>query len=343
MEATQKEYDSLISKNTWQLEPLPPGRHALTGKWVLTKKLNEKGEISRYKAHWVVRGFEQKHDVDYFDIFAAVVKAPTYRVPFALITLNDWDCDHIDLETAFLNSPLPEEERVFMQQPVGFEKKLADGTPLVCLLQRTLYGLKQSPRYWYQTLKAALIKMGLTRLESDHCVFMGLAEGPRKEVLVLVYVDDLLITGRNSSAISLVKSGLQSSFNLKDMGSVKFFLGVRISRDRPNQTITLYQDTYIQKVLERFSLSECRPTKTPISVGHNLQQAHDGLQQDSQLGKQYQMLIGSAMYTMLQTRPDIAYVVGVLSRFAHCPTMEHMTVGKHLLRYLAGTKNAGLQ
>ncbi len=343
IEAAQKEYDSLISKHTWHLEPLPPGRHALTGKWVLTKKLNEKGEISRYKARWVVRGFEQKHGVDYFDTFAAVVKAPTYRVLFALVALYDWDCDHIDLETAFLNSPLPEEEQVFMQQPVGFEKKLADGTLLVCRLQRTLYGLKQSPQYCYQTLKAALIKMGLTRLESDHCVFIGLAKGPLKGVIVLVYVDDLLITCRNSSTISLVKNGLQTSFNIKDMGPVKFFLGVKVDRDHPNQTITLYQDTYIHKVLERFGLSECRPTKTPISVGHNLHQADDGFQHDGQLAKHYQMLIGSTMYAMIQMRPDIDYAIGVLSRFAHRPTIEHMTAGKHLLRYLARTKNAGLQ
>jgi hypothetical protein len=134
MEAAQKEYNCPISLWTWIHEPLSPGHHVLTGKWVLTKKLNERGKISCYKAHWVVRRFEQKHGVDYFDTFAVVVNALFYCFLSALIDLTDWDCNYIDLETAFCNSPLPEEEQVFVQQPMGFDKKLADDTLLVCCL-----------------------------------------------------------------------------------------------------------------------------------------------------------------------------------------------------------------
>ncbi len=147
----------------------------------------------------------------------------------------------MDIETAFLSSPLPEEKQIFVQQPLGFEELAQDGMPLVCQLQRTLYGLKQSPRYWYKTLRAVLVSMGLTRLEADHYVVVGKIPGSRLEgVIVLVYVDDLLITGPKSGMITLVKVGLQAQFNIKDQGPVKFFLGIRVQRDGSNYSTSLY-------------------------------------------------------------------------------------------------------
>jgi hypothetical protein len=159
--------------------------------------------------------------------------------------------------------------------------------------------------------------MGLIRLESDHCVFVSRAEGHMKGVIVQVYVDDLLTARLNRAAIALVKQGLQSYFNIKDMGPVQFFLGVRVVRDRLNRIIRLYKNADITRVLERFGLSECRPTKTPILIGRNLQPADANLSHDDSLTKQYQKLVRLAMYAMIQTLPDIAYAVGMLSRFCH--------------------------
>jgi hypothetical protein len=150
-DAVNLEYKQLLAKGTWELATLPPGRKALTGKWVFVRKKDAEGKIVRQKARYVVRGFEQKSGVDYFETYAAVVRAPTFRLFFALAALNDWECEQLDIETAFLNSPI--EEEIYMQQPIGFE----DGTSKVCRLRRTLYGLKQSPGTGIAPLRPAYL------------------------------------------------------------------------------------------------------------------------------------------------------------------------------------------
>lgn len=225
------ELDDLKRNETYRLEPLPPGHRALDGKWVFKTKRDVNGDITRFKARWVVKGFLQKEGIDFFETFAAVVKAPTFKLVFAMVALYDLECEQMDMITAFLNPTL--KEKVYVVQPTGFE----EDKELVCRLQKALYGLKQSPRYWYETLRTFLLTAGFISLESDHCVFAGY-DG---NVLILVYVDDLLIIGPSKASVQTVKDVLNKQFAMKDLGPVGHFLGIRVSRNRDEGSIKLNQ------------------------------------------------------------------------------------------------------
>jgi len=333
MKACLTELDDLKRNETYRLEPLPPGYRALDGKWVFKTKRDANGDVTRFKARWVVKGFLQKEGVDFFETFAAVVKAPSFKLVFALIALYDLECAQMDMVTAFLNPIL--KEKVYVIQPTGFE----EDKELVCRLQKTLYGLKQSPRYWYETLKSFLLTAGFTSLESDHCVFAGY----NGDVLTLVYVDDLLVIAPSKQAVQKIKDLLNNQFAMKDLGPVGHFLGIRVTRNRAEGSIRLTQDAYIDKILKEFNHEECRSVSTPMKKGEILEPAPEGYQADSKRLTWYQSLVGSALYLMTQTRADLAYTMGVLTRFCHNPTEAHELAGRRLLRYLKGTRDAYIE
>ncbi len=333
MKACLTELDDLKRNGTYRLEPLPPGYRALDGKWVFKTKKDANGDITRFKARWVVKGFLQKEGVDFFETFAAVVKAPSFKLVFALIALYDLECAQMDMVTAFLNPIL--KEKVYVVQPTGFE----EDKELVCRLQKTLYGLKQSPRYWYETLRAFLLTAGFISLESDHCVFAGY----NGDVLILVYVDDLLIIGPSKQSVQTIKDVLNHHFAMKDLGPVGHFLGIRVTRNRDKGSIRLSQDAYVDKILKDFNYEECRSVSTPMKKGDVLEPAPAGYQAERKLLTWYQSLVGSALYLMTQTRADLAYTMGVLTRFCHNPTEAHKLAGIRLLRYLKGTRDAYIE
>ena len=326
LEAMQEEINSLIENETWTLSDAPSNRSVLRGRWVFALKRGPNGEITRFKARWVVRGFEQRPGLDYNETFASVVKPMSYKAIFALAAAHDWDIEQMDVKTAFLYGYVKED--IWVEQPHGFGKSRK-----VCKLNRALYGLKQSPRVWYETFAAFMKELGIVPVDSDYGIFINHTTG----TLIALYVDDILITGPSREDISKVKAALNAKFRMTDLGPCAYYLGMTVTRDRPNRILRLGQAAYVERVIKQFDMWEAAPKLTPMVTSSKLVPAEDDYTPPREFLKRYQSAVGSLMYAMLGTRPDIAYAVSVVSRFASKPTDQHWGAVKHILRYLKHT------
>jgi hypothetical protein len=258
----------------------------------------------------------------------------TYKLLFNRAAVEDLEIEQMDVKTAFLNSPIDTE--VYMEQPEGFEDSDHPADEWVCKLNRAIYGLKQAPRAWYITLAKFLISQGLKPCDADRSVFYN------KDVIVAVYVDDLLLFGFDKRKIQNLKKALSERFEMEDLGACSWYLGIDIQRDRSQRIITLNQKTYIEKILRRFDLFNCTPADTPMVAGCKLSKAPEDYICTAFFRERYQEAIGSLMYAMLCTRPDIAYAIKTLSRFASNPTKTHWAAVTRVFKYLKGTINATL-
>ena len=234
-----------MEKNTWVLVDLPPGCKPITSKWIFKRKRKLDGTIERFKTWLVIRGFNQKHGIDYFDTYAPVARIATIRVLIALAAIQKLVIHQIDVKTAFLNGEL--EEEVYMKQPEVFVVPSQENK--VCKFIRSLYGLKQTPKQWHQKFDEVVLSYGFSINESDKCVYSKFEHG--KGVIICLYVDDMLIFGTDLEEIEKIKCFLSSKFSMKDMGEVDVILGIKIIRN--NDGIHLSQSHYIEKVLGRFN------------------------------------------------------------------------------------------
>ena len=229
-----------------------------------------------------------------------------------------------------------------MEQPKGF--MVAGKEHLVCKLKKSLCGLKQAPRKWYKNFESFMTGLGYHKAQPDHCVFMKrYAEGDF--IILLLYVDDMLIVENGTKRIALLKKSLSKSFAMKDLGPAKKILGMKISRDRSKKLLWLSQERYIEKVLERFNMKDAKSVISPLAGHHKLnsKQCPTSKKEKEEMRKvPYQSAVGSLMYAMVCTRPDIAYAVGVVSRFMKNPGKAHWEAVKWILRYLKGTSTSCL-
>jgi transposase InsO family protein len=340
LKAMQEEIKSLHENHTYDLVALPKGRRALKNKWVYRLKTEENKSQPRYKARLVVKGFGQKKGIDFEEIFSPVVKMSSIRVVLGLAASLNLEIEQLDVKTAFLHGDL--EEEIYMEQPEGFEDNGNEG--LVCRLKKSLYGLKQAPRQWYKKFDSSMIEQGYQRTTSDHCVFMK-KFSDEDFIILLLYVDDMLIVGHDTSKINNLKKELSKSFAMKDLGSAKQILGMNISRDRKNNKIWLSQERYIEKVLKRFNMSQVKSASTPLANHFKLssKQSPTTEKEKEEMSKvPYASAVGSLMYAMVCTRPDITHAVGVVSRFLANPGKEHWNAVKWILKYLKGTTKMSL-
>jgi len=325
----EDEVNSLTENHTWDLVDRPKDRAVLTGKWVYKHKRGSNGEILRYKSRWVVRGFEQREGLDYYETFASVVKPMSYKLLFAIAAANDLEIEQMDVKTAFLYGDIDTE--IYVEQPEGMGA--IGESHKVCKLNKALYGLKQSPRVWYFTLTAYLKTLGFEPLTADNCIFHD-----SKGTYIAVFVDDLLIVGPSKANISMIKAKLSERFHMTDLGPCKYYLGMEVTRDRQNRTLKLSQRSYLEKVLRDFGMWDCnKKHDTPIDTHTKLQKAEAEYEPKIADIKWYQSAVGSLMYAMLGTRPDIAYAVSVVSRFAAKPTQAHKATVTRIFRYLRKT------
>ena len=212
--------DSIWKNNTWELTPLPSGKHAIICKWVYKLKPGLNDTPPTKKARLVASGFEQCLGIDYTDMFVPVIKWATLRTAIALAAAKRWNIHHMDVWTAFLHGLL--REQVFMTQPPGFR---ANGhEQFVCRLNRSLYGLKQSPYAWYNRIDAALRRIGLRCSTSDPNMYYMHQDG--ETLILMLYVDDLFITGSNDKLIAWLKRFLHTEFDMTDLGKVQRYLGI---------------------------------------------------------------------------------------------------------------------
>ncbi|XP_073061796.1 uncharacterized protein [Primulina eburnea] len=257
MEAMQEEMQSLHDNETFELVKLPKGKKALKNKWVFRLKHEEHSSQPRFKARIVVKGFGQKHGVDFDEIFSSVVKMTSIRIVLGLAAELDLEVEQMDVKTAFLHGDL--EEEIYMEQPKGFAEKGKED--ITCRLNKSLYGLKQAPRQWYKKFESVITQQGFKKTTADHCVFVKDTSDDDLMVLLL-YVDDMLIVGKDASEIKGLKKQLSKIFSMKDLGPAKRIIGMEIHRDRYAKKTWLLQEKYIEKV----KIEHQRPAGTLLSL-----------------------------------------------------------------------------
>jgi hypothetical protein len=328
-QATDAEYNSLMKNRTWVLAELPEGRKAVSCKWVFRLKYDKMGEIERYKTRLVAKGYSQQYGIDYEETFSPVVRFTSIRVLLAFAANNDMDVHQMDVTTAFLNGDLQED--IYMLQPEGYVQPGKEN--LVCHLKKAIYGLKQAPRKWNRKLVEFLERIGFEQSYADPCIFVRQGQKSTDLCILAVYVDDIIILTKEKRMMTLIKKQLKEGFQMKDLGELHFILGVEV--DRTSEGISLSQQHFVKKLLVKFGMAEAKTAPTPMDTSVQLQR-EDGYSKpvDNVL---YQSIIGSLLYIAMVTRPDIAYAVGVLGRFAKSPTEAHLTAAKRVLRYLKGT------
>ncbi|CAI7816028.1 unnamed protein product [Closterium sp. NIES-54] len=258
-------YHSLLKNGTWDLVVLPEGKKAVQCKWVQRIKTDDKGQVTIYKSRLVAKGFMQKEKQDFNEIFAPTAKPPTLRVLLADAAVSGKFIIQVDISTAFLNGIL--EEDVYMTQPPGYE----DGTGRVCKLKKSIYGLKQVPRCWYQKLAAVLDEMGFRTSSCDESLFLK-GEG-EKLVLFLVYVDDILLFSSSMKEIQKVQQQLMKNFKCKTLGEAKYYLGMHVERDPDHRWLKLHQEKFIKELGEKYGIENERKVATPLPAEFKLVKA----------------------------------------------------------------------
>ena len=331
--AMEVEMQSLEENSVWDLVELPEGKRAIGNKWVYKVKTGADGLIERYKARLVAQGFSQKYGDDYDETFCPVVRLESLRVLIALAVQYGLKLHQVDVTTAFLNGEL--EEEVYMRQPEGF---ITQGKEhMVCKLNKSIYGLKQSPRCWNTALDNQLKQMGFIQSVSDPCIY---TDAGGDKFFIGVYVDDIILAGHSDKRIQEVKDALAMQFDIKDIGNLHYFLGIKVLQDDKSKSIWIGQPLYINNLLKKFGMQDCEAVGTPVDVSTKLVKATNSDEiVDQQL---YQSAIGSLLYLSVSTRPDITYAVSTLARFSSEPTKQHWTAVKRVMRYLKGTVNYGI-
>jgi len=266
--------------------------------------------------------------VDFDEVFAPVARIETVRVLLALAAHGGWQIHHMDVKSAFLNGDLT--ETVYVQQPPGFIVGKGDK---VLKLNKALYGLRQAPRAWNFKLDKELINLGFVRSKLEYAVYRRTSKN--SFLIVGVYVDDLVISGPDVNEISRFKLEMKEKFSMSDLGLLSYYLGIEVKQGRDG--ITLSQSAYALKILENASMTNCNPCATPMEARLKLTKS---MEEEVLNPTAYRSIIGSLRY-IVNTRPDLAYSVGVVSRHMEAPTKQHWGTVKHILRYLKGTVEFG--
>lgn len=329
--AMEEEMDSLKENNTWDLVKLPPNSKVVDNKWVFRVKTDENGSVQRFKARLVARGFTQEKGVDFEETFAPVVRYDSIRVLLALAAEKDLQVSNFDVQTAFLYGDL--KECVYMRQPTGFVSKKHPN--LVCKLNRSLYGLKQSPRCWNQKFVSFLEKYKFKQLKSDQCVFVG--SFGNSVIYLAIYVDDGLILSQSKIAIKELIDTLKCMFKITvNLDNNKLhFVGLEIEQNLAAGKVLVHQQSYITKLLTKYNMTDAKPVTVPADVSEPLSSPKDN--SSCNKDQPYREVVGSLIFLATSSRPDISYAVNQVSRFFNNWTDQHWKAVKRILRYLKHT------
>ena len=320
--AMDDEIASLYKNKTWELVVKPANRRVIGCKWIY--KIKEgltQTKPRRFKARLVAKGYTQREWVDFKEVFSPVVRHASIRVILALTTVEDMELDQLDVKTAFLYGRLQEE--IFMSQPEGHEDPKKKNC--VCLLHKSLYGLKQSPRQWYLRFDEFMVSNGFMRCNYDCCVYFKKINDS-VYVYLLLYVDDMLLANKDREVIEELKLLLNSEFEMKGLGQAKKILGVEIRRNMKSGLLFLSQESYLKKVLTIFGMTDSKSVQTPLAshFRFNSSQCPSTDEENEEvMSVPYANAVGCLMYAMVLTRPDIAHAVSVISRYMASPGMEH--------------------
>ena len=350
--ALTTEIENHRRNGTWVVldrKNLPPGANVVKGTWAFKIKVDAQGRISKFKGRACAQGFSQVEGVDYFDTTSPALRVSSLRALIALATARGWPLRQIDFVAAYLQASLPARERVYMTPFEGFEggfapAKVGDNTK-VLEVRKGIYGLKQSGRVWWHTLRAWLKARDFTQEAQDPCIFVS----QDKSVIIGVYVDDLVATGPGN--VEGFIQGLQKAFEVEDQGDLEYILGTSVERSSSGTKV--HQRRYIEDLVERYMATPdiTAPTPSPKQLEEMVEQAKVGGPGHEKLttpsgedgGSMYRSLVCALMFAATVSRPDIAYTVGMLARCLQHPTVPLMRVARRCLAYLNGTKSFGVR
>ena len=326
-----EEKERFVANKVYRLVKRPEGERVLPGMWLFKVKLDEHGRVVRRKARYVILGNRQL--LVSGNTYSPVINALSLRTLLALAVDNGLDVHHVDVQSAYLYSPL--RERVYMQQMPGYVKSGEEH--LVCELQKAVYGLKASAKAWFDELSKVLEQCGLFRLLTDECIFSNGKTG-KEMIIVACYVDDLNLIGATAE-IERVKSEISKHFAITDKGRINDCLGLTVSYDLDAGVLKISQRKYVQEMLIKFGMQNSKGVHTPIGSGIQLIVENHAVIDDVEL---YRSIVGSLLYLSNNSRPDLAYAVGLLSRYSDRPGKVHLETAKRVLRYAKATVNSTL-
>ena len=310
----------------------------MKGKLICKQKRDDAGNVVWYKVWYIAKGFTQRFRVDYEKTTAPTARLESFRTLLHLAASLNWDIQHIDIKTAFLHSVLPDEEIAYLEQPEGFKEP--GKTDWVMQLWKSIYSMKQAGQIWNQTFHDTVTAWGFQQSQKDPCVYHR--QTTTGMIVFGMHVDDIYSIADPPTENDRFKVELRSKWDISDLGSVKFALGIAVERDRESRSISLSQTAFIDRLIARFDLADAHPVDTPMVQGLQIRQPDKSIPPDPHLVEwiertPYHELIGSLNYIAVATRPDISFAVGRLASVLDCYRPEHWTAGLRVLRYLKGT------
>jgi hypothetical protein len=347
-EGCDEEMDSLRESGTLIIQPLPDGANVIDSKWVFKVKLNSDGTctVARYKCRVVAKGFGQVSGVDFVEsnIYAPVVRFKSLKIILSLANSMDYEIEQLDVVSAFLNAPI--NEVVFMNQPDGYH---VGGPKMVCRLSKAIYGTRQASANWNCTFNDFVVNiLKFRRLSSDSCVYVKISKSGRA-IYLTVFVDDIVVCFHitDLEEWTSYKNLFEKRFKIKNLGAIHWLLGIEITRNRPIKQLKFSHRLYLETLLKKFNLFECKGESTPEAAGVKLSKSYspvtpEQIEQMKQLHNLYLSGVGSLSYTALSIRPDLSHAVNELSRFMSNPGVLHFRASKRVLRYVKNSLDVEL-
>lgn len=348
LEAVRNEIDAMAINKVFQVVDRPKldsqGRkpNILTTRWIFKEKVNSEGNRIK-KTRLVTRGFQDKNFYNLHETYAPVTRISLVRAVLAFANKHNLTMFQLDVKTAFLNRTVLEE--IYIEIPDGLPYMESEKKVRVCKLEKSLYGLKTSPKRWYETFFDTMKELGFVTNENDSCLFVLIKEN--LIILALLYVDDIILTGNSEKALNKCKEELKKRFRMKDLGEPKEYLGITIIRDRKVGTLKLNQTKFIEQMIQKFGYEQAHPQKSPMMTNRVLNRERRAREGESRNEKvisptTFREALGSLLYLANATRPNISYAVNILSRHQLNPTLLEWKMLERVFRYLINTKGMSL-
>ena len=336
-DAIQAKLKSLADVHTWNMVEHPKDVNVISCKWVFKIKKNAAGEIDKYKVHLVAHSFMQQYGVNYHETYAPVARLASLRLILAIAARHNWDIDVFDFHSTFLNGKLDDDEVIYMELPLGFDKQ---GHNLVARLCIAIYGLKQGVLKWYQCLSGTLNELGFTQMEAEWGVFVAWIT---EHILILAsHVDNCTVTGSSPGLIKSFKGEIGSQFQIMDLGPISWLLGMKVTQDRSTHTISLSQEVYINTILTKYNFADDKLVSIPLDPHIQLSETQSPKTTSEvacMRSVPYREAVGLLIHLATGTRLDIAFATSFVSQFNANPGWEHWEAVKQIYHYLVGMKS----
>jgi hypothetical protein len=332
----QKEIDCLVNRGTWEIVNRPTNKRVMKNVWAFKTKRDQNNVITKYKSRLNAAGYSQQAGIDYRTTFAGVGKKSTFRLLLSLVAKFRLTIRQADFESAFLNGRIEDGIELYMEQPSGFTNGRKDH---VCLLKRSIYGLKQAASVWAKCLSKTLESLGYRSSSADKCFFIASNFESGLPCFIYVYVDDVLMISavKSKHEVEKLTRLLQERYSLKYTDDVTHFLGLEINRDVKG--VYLGQEAYALNIVQEFGKNAI-PAKSLSGIYHVDTSKDDNV--DEATHRWYRAVIGALLYLSTMTRPDLCLSIGILAKHVSSPKEAHVRMANRVLGYVKSNPSIGI-